>query len=62
MAWIVVTTNQMFGHCQLSKYLIDHNVLCDLILSLMQVKSEEDKVKLSLRPVAERLSELLENQ
>ena len=26
------------------------------------MKSEEDKAKLSLRPVAERLSELLENQ
>lgn len=41
------------------KYLIDHHARVVLFSHLGKVKTEEDKAKNDLRPVAERLSELL---
>ena len=57
---VITDDNRIVQALPTIKYLIDHNAKVILFSHLGKVKSEEDKAKLSLRPVAERLSELLE--
>ena len=57
---VITDDNRIVQALPTIKYLIDHNAKVILFSHLGKVKSEEDKDKLSLRPVAERLSELLE--
>ena len=57
---VITDDNRIVQALPTIKYLIDHNARVILFSHLGKVKSEEDKAKLSLRPVAERLSELLE--
>ena len=57
---VITDDNRIVQALPTIKYLIDHNANVILFSHLGKVKSEEDKAKLSLRPVAERLSELLE--
>ena len=57
---VITDDNRIVQALPTIKYLIDHNAKVILFFHLGKVKSEEDKAKLSLRPVAERLSELLE--
>ena len=56
---VITDDNRIVQALPTIKYLIDHNAKVILFSHLGKVKSEEDKAKLSLRPVAERLSELL---
>ena len=57
---VITDDNRIVQALPTIKYLVDHNAKVILFSHLGKVKSEEDKAKLSLRPVAERLSELLE--
>ena len=57
---VITDDNRIVQALPTIKYLIDHNAKVILFSHLGKVKSEEDKAKLSLRPVAERLSVLLE--
>ena len=57
---VITDDNRIVQALPTIKYLLDHNAKVILFSHLGKVKSEEDKAKLSLRPVAERLSELLE--
>lgn len=57
---VITDDNRIVQALPTIKYLIDHNAKVILFSHLGKVKSEEDKAKLSLRPVAERLSKLLE--
>ena len=57
---VITDDNRIVQALPTIKYLIDHNAKVILFSHLGKVKSEEDKAKLSIRPVAERLSELLE--
>ena len=57
---VITDDNRIVQALPTIKYLIDHNAKVILFSHLGKVKSEVDKAKLSLRPVAERLSELLE--
>jgi len=57
---VITDDNRIVQALPTIKYLVDHNAIVILFSHLGKVKSEEDKAKLSLRPVAERLSELLE--
>ena len=57
---VITDDNRIVQALPTIKYLIDHNAKVILFSHLGKVKSEEDKAKLSLRPVAEHLSELLE--
>ena len=57
---VITDDNRIVQALPTIKYLIDHNAKVILFSHLGKVKSEEDKAKLSLRPVAERLSEVLE--
>ena len=57
---VITDDNRIVQALPTIKYLIDHNAKVILFSHLGKVKSEEDNAKLSLRPVAERLSELLE--
>ena len=57
---VITDDNRIVQALPTIKYLIDRNAKVILFSHLGKVKSEEDKAKLSLRPVAERLSELLE--
>ena len=57
---VITDDNRIVQALPTIKYLIDHNAKVILFSHLGKVKSEEDKAKLSLRPVAERLSQLLE--
>lgn len=57
---VITDDNRIVQALPTIKYLIDHNAKVILFSHLGKVKSEEDKAKLSLRPVADRLSELLE--
>ena len=57
---VITDDNSIVQALPTIKYLIDHNAKVILFSHLGKVKFEEDKAKLSLRPVAERLSELLE--
>ena len=56
---VITDDNRIVQALPTIKYLVDHNAKVILFSHLGKVKSEEDKAKLSLRPVAERLSELL---
>ena len=57
---VITDDNRIVQALPTIKYLVDHNAKVILFSHLGKVKSEEDKAKLSLRPVVERLSELLE--
>ena len=57
---VITDDNRIVQALPTIKYLVDHNAKVILFSHLGKVKSEEDKAKLSLRPVAERLSALLE--
>lgn len=57
---VITDDNRIVQALPTIKYLVDHNAKVILFSHLGKVKSEEDKAKLSLRPVAERLSVLLE--
>lgn len=57
---VITDDNRIVQALPTIKYLVDHNAKVILFSHLGKVKSEEDKAKMSLRPVAERLSELLE--
>ena len=57
---VITDDNRIVQALPTIKHLLDHNAKVILFSHLGKVKSEEDKAKLSLRPVAERLSELLE--
>ena len=57
---VITNDNRIVQALPTIQYLIEHNAKVILFSHLGKVKSEEDKAKLSLRPVAARLAELLE--
>ena len=56
---VITDDNRIVQALPTIKYLIENNAKVILFSHLGKVKSEDDKAKLSLRPVAERLAELL---
>lgn len=56
---VIGDDNRIVAALPTIQYVIDHGGKAILLSHLGRVKTEEDKAKLSLRPVAERLSELL---
>ena len=56
---VITDDNRIVQALPTIQYLIDNHAKVILFSHLGKVKSEEDKARLSLRPVAERLSELL---
>ena len=56
---VITDDNRIVQALPTIQYLLDHKAKVILFSHLGKVKTEEDKAKLSLRPVAERLSELL---
>ncbi|MGY3724914.1 phosphoglycerate kinase [Granulicatella balaenopterae] len=56
---VITDDNRIVQALPTIKYLIENNAKVILFSHLGKVKSEDDKAKLSLRPVAERLQELL---
>lgn len=59
---IITDDNRIIESLDTIKYAIDQNSKIILLSHLGRIKSEEDKTKNSLEPVAKRLSELLEKQ
>ena len=57
---VIGDDNRIVAALPTIKYIIDHGGKAILLSHLGRVKSDADKKELSLRPVAERLSELLE--
>ncbi|HCS93274.1 MAG TPA: phosphoglycerate kinase [Bavariicoccus seileri] len=55
----ITNDNRIVAALPTIQWLIDHDAKVVLFSHLGKVKTEEDKAKLSLRPVAKRLSELL---
>lgn len=56
---VINDDNRIVAALPTIKYIIEHGGKAILLSHLGRIKSEEDKKELSLRPVAERLSELL---
>ncbi len=56
---VIGDDNRIVAALPTIQYIIDHDGKAILFSHLGRVKTEDDKAKLSLRPVAERLSELL---
>ncbi|WP_262316647.1 phosphoglycerate kinase [Lacticaseibacillus parakribbianus] len=56
---VIGDDNRIVAALPTIQYVIDHGGKAILLSHLGRIKTEEDKAKLSLRPVAERLSELL---
>ena len=59
---VITDDNRIVQALPTIQYLIDNHAKVILFSHLGKVKSEEDKARLSLRPVAERLSELLKKE
>ncbi|KMO58851.1 phosphoglycerate kinase, partial [Lacticaseibacillus rhamnosus] len=56
---VIGDDNRIVAALPTIQYVIDHGGKAILLSHLGRVKTEEDKAKLTLKPVAERLSELL---
>lgn len=59
---VITDDNRIVQALPTIQYLIDHQAKVILFSHLGKVKTEEDKAKLSLQPVAKRLSELLNKE
>lgn len=59
---VITDENRIVQALPTIKYLIDNNAKLILFSHLGKVKTEEDKLKLTLKPVANRLSELLNKE
>lgn len=57
---VINDDNRIVAALPTIKYIIEHGGKAILLSHLGRIKSEEDKKELSLRPVAKRLSELLD--